>query len=207
MNRTNVDNYLRTGCGRCDRFDTPACKVHGWTDVLVALRALVLETGLDECLKWGHPCYTLNGANVVLISSRVDRVDVSFLKGAALRDDAGLLEAPGPNSRIARIVKVTSVDQVDAQRDALRALLEQAIAFEKAGGTVDPPPAEHPMPDELADALDADAELRTAFEALTPGRQRGYLIFIGQGKQAATRRRRIEKLRSKILAGKGPHER
>lgn len=119
MNRESVDAYLRDGCGRCDKYQTPACKVHLWTPALQALRALLLEAGLTEEMKWGQPCYSFEGANVVLLASLRDECALSFFQGAALTDPDGLLVSSGPDSRFARYLPSRSRADAEARRDAM----------------------------------------------------------------------------------------
>ena len=116
MNRTSVDAYLRDGCGRCAHYRTPACKVRAWTPVLEALRAIAQASGLTETMKWGSPCYTLAGKNVLMAVAFKESCALQFFKGAALVDDAGLLESPGPNSRFGRFLRFLSVAEVKARR-------------------------------------------------------------------------------------------
>jgi uncharacterized protein YdeI (YjbR/CyaY-like superfamily) len=207
MNKTSVDAYLRDGCGRCEHYKTPACKVHRWAKELVALRALALETGLTEQLKWGSPCYTLDGKNVFMVVSFKEHCALSFFKGAALVDDEGVLERPGESSRFVRFVKVRSMAELTERRGAVRRLLEQAVALERSGGKVDAKPAAEPVPEELARKLAGDPRLQRAFEALTPGRRRSHILHVSGAKQSATRARRVDKCVPDILAGRGFHER
>jgi len=206
INTTSVDAYLRDGCGRCDRYRTPECKVHPWTEALTALRELVLAAGLTEAMKWGAPCYTLEGKNVVGVAALKDACALSFFKGALLEDPDGVLEAPGPNSRHVRYLKFSSAKQVRARRKLIQALLGQAIALQRAGKRVAPPAAE-PLPAELQARLDADPPLAAAFAALTPGRRRSHALYVSGAKQASTRATRAERCAAKILAGKGYTER
>lgn len=207
MNRGDVDSYLRDGCGRCDLYQTDACKVHRWSDALRALRAIVLECGLHEELKWGSPCYTLEGKNVLTLTALKERCALGFFKGAALQDPAGLLVAPGPNSRHMRQLVFLATADVDAHRDVIVAYVKQAIALERAGVRVDAPSGPEAMPDELAQRLHADPGLSEAFAALTPGRQRSHILHVLGAKQSGTRERRAEALVPLILAGRGFHER
>lgn len=202
-----VDDFLRDGCGRCERFATPACKVNDWREVLVRLRALALESGLTEDRKWGFPCYTLDGKNVLMVAAFKEHAALSFFKGAAMVDDAGLLEAPGESSRFMRQLKVRSVSELRARRPAARALIEQAIALERAGTKVDAAPASEPVPDELTARLSKDRKLRAAFDALTPGRRRSHILHVSGAKQPETRARRADKCVEAILAGRGFNER
>lgn len=207
MNNTSVESYLSEGCGRCELFRTPACKVHRWRPVLEAARAVVLEAGVTEAMKWGSPCYTLDGKNVAMLGALKESVMLGFFKGAALADPTGLLESPGPNSRFMRQLRFTSVDEVAARRAAIRSLIEQAMALERAGGRFVPAPVDETLPAELAARLDADPGLRAAFDALTPGRRRSHMLYIADAKKAETRAARVERCLPWIIAGKGYNER
>jgi len=207
MNNSSVDAYLQDGCGRCEKHQTPQCKVHLWTPVLRSLRARLLSSGLAETMKWGQPCYTLDGANVVMLASLMDSCALSFFKGAALADPEALLVSPGPNSRFARYLKLRSVEELQRHAAAIDALLVQAIELERAGIRVEAPPASEPVPAELSSRLAADAELSAAFEALTPGRRRSHILHVSGAKQTETRARRVEKCVPEILAGRGVNER
>lgn len=207
MNNESVDSYLQDGCGRCDLYRTPECKVHLWTDALKALREILCDSALEETMKWGSPCYTYEGTNVLLLVSLRRYCGISFLRGAALRDERGLLEKPGPNSRYARYLPFTTLEGVVENEATIRAYVEEAIGLVRDGIRVEVEAGPEPMPDELADRLDADAELREAYERLTPGRQRSHILHVSGAKQAATRERRVEKCAPKILAGKGFNER
>src|SRR5690606_39081311 len=191
MNNTSVESYLAEGCGRCDRFQTPECKVHTWAELLVALRAMMLETGLDEQMKWGSPCYALDGKNVIMLSTLNDAALLSFFKGAALTDEHGLLEKPGPNSHYGRYLKFRSMADLTSRREQVNGLVANAIELERAGVEIAPPTEREPMPAELEARLSTDDALRQAFEALTPGRQRSFILHVGSAKQAATRERRV----------------
>lgn len=203
MNTTSVDAWLADGCGRCDKYQTPDCKVHRWPDILVALRALVLETGLSEEMKWGNPCYTLDGKNVLMVAAFNDFACLSFFKGALLTDDQGLLEAPGPNSQAARLLKFTALDQVHAHRAVATRLVLQAIELERAGARVEFHRGPLDVPAELQALLDADPTLQAAFDALTPGRQRSHVIHVDGAKTPAARGARAGRCVEKIRAGKG----
>lgn len=207
MDRTlqtvSVDAYLVEGCGRCDHFRTPECKVHRWTAELVALRALVLGTGLREEMKWGNPCYTLDGGNVLMVAAFKEFACLSFFKGALLPDPAGLLEAPGPNSQAARLVKFTSSAAVEQHREAAVALVRAAIEVERSGAKVEFARSPEPVPEELQARLDADPTLQAAFAALSPGRQRSHILHVSGAKTPAARQSRAGKCVEKILQGKG----
>lgn len=207
MITTSVDIYLRDGCGRCEHFRTPACKVRQWTAPLEALRALLGGTELVEEMKWGSPCYTLDGKNVVMLVSRRDYCALSFFKGAALDDPDSALTPPGPNSRYGRLLTFGSLEDVERLRAHAEGFVRQAIDLERAGVEVVVDAAPEPMPAEFEERLDADPDLRLAFEALTPGRRRSHILFVGGAKQSATRARRVERCTEKIFAGKGYNER
>lgn len=198
-----ADAYLADGCGRCDQYQTPTCKVHTWHNELVGLRALALATGMREEVKWGSPCYTLDGGNVVMVTAFREFACLSFFKGTLLDDPQGLLEAPGPNSQAMRLLKVRSVEELAARQDAARAFLAQAVELERAGAKVEMGARVEPVPDELQALLDADPALAAAFAALTPGRRRSHVLHVAGAKSVAARSGRAEKCAEKIRAGKG----
>jgi uncharacterized protein YdeI (YjbR/CyaY-like superfamily) len=206
-----VDDYLRDGCGRCEHYRTPACKVHRFRPVLEALRELARASGLDEQVKWGSPCYTLGGKNVLMLGAFVEHCRLSFFKGAALASVSGAdgeaLVSPGPSSRFARYLSFGSVDEVNARRALVARLIEQAVALERAGVRVTPTGPREPMPLELEQRLAAEPALRRAFDALTPGRQRSHVLHVSGAKESETRARRAERCAPDILAGRGFRER
>lgn len=208
MNTISVDAYLRDGCGRCDNYRTPACKVHRWTKELEVLRALVVASGLTEEMKWGSPCYTLDGKNVVMLVSFKESCSLQFFQGAALVDDDGALESPGPNSQLVRFVRFRSFDDVRARQKLAQRLLDQAIALERGGKKLAPRKGKtEPMPVELARRLEGDAALARAFDGLTPGRKRSHVLHVSGAKQSETRERRVDRCVPNILAGRGFNER
>lgn len=202
-----VDEYLAEGCGRCDKVGTPACKVNTWREGLTRLRAVVLDTPLTEDRKWGVPCYTLKGKNVVMIGAFNNNYVLSFIKGALLKDPHRLLEAPGEHTQSGRVIRFADAERVTALAPVLRDYVLEAIEIEKAGLKVEPKQtADYEVPIEFEEAMDRDQDLKEAFQALTPGRQRSYLIHIGGAKQSKTRLARIERCRDKIFEGKGFNE-
>ena len=201
-----IDDYLAKGCGRCPLGDTPECKVHFWPKELGLLRNLVLDCGLTEELKWGVPCYTFQQKNVLIVSALKDYAALSFFKGVLLDHSSGLLHPPGPNSQSARVMKFTSPDQIREQEDLIKAHIFEAIELEKAGAQVVFKKSPEPIPEELQAKFEEDPVFQSAFEALTPGRQRGYIIHFSQPKQSKTRTTRIEKWLPKILNGEGMHD-
>ena len=172
-----------------------------------AFRRILHDTPLTEEFKWKAPCYTWQGGNVAMIGGFAGRAVVSFFKGALLDDPAGLLVPPGPHSRAARMLAVTSAAEIPALEPALRDFVDQAIALERAGARLDLPDDDLDLPAELLEALDSDPDLAAAWAALTPGRRRGYVVHVAGAKQPATRAARIEKHRLRILAGLGMHDR
>jgi uncharacterized protein YdeI (YjbR/CyaY-like superfamily) len=179
-----------------------------WRAERLLLRSILLDCGLHEEVKWGKLCYMVDGANVVLIHGLKDHCALNFFKGALLSDPDHLLSSPGENSQSARWMKFSSADEISAREPMLRAYIGEAVAIEKAGLKVElKTKDELVLVAELQERLDEDAALKQAFEALTPGRQRGYNLFISAPKQSATRVSRIEKCRPKILEGKGLNDR
>jgi uncharacterized protein YdeI (YjbR/CyaY-like superfamily) len=175
-----------------------------WQEAYEALRMLVLDCGLTEELKWGCPCYTYQNSNVVLIHGFKDYCALLFMKGALLKDPKQLLIQQTQNVQAARQIRFTSVAQITKMRAILKAYIQEAIAIEKAGLNVElKSTKEYSIPEEFQLVLDDMPELKTAFEHLTPGRQRGYLLYFSAPKQSKTREARVEKYLDKILAGKG----
>lgn len=201
-----VDLYLEQGCGRCPLVGTPECKVHDWEEELKQLRLIILESGLTEEVKWSVPCYTYQGSNVLILSAFKNYCSVSFFKGSLLKDPRKVLLKPGKNSQAARLFKYTSVAQITDSEHILKDYIREAIEIEKSGEKVKFKKNPEPVPEELQAKFDEDPALQEAFEALTPGRQRGYIIHFSGAKQSSTRQRRIEKYITKIKEGKGFHD-
>lgn len=200
---TQIDQFLLEGCMRCPKGATPACKVHRWTDILEFLRQLLLESELKEERKWGVPAYTLNGKNVVILGVFKESCVLSFLKGGLLEDPYQILERPGPNSQEGRFIRFTQLSQAQEIEGKIKEYLLQAIAVESSGKKSNSKPAIPQLPEELHQKFAEHPGLESAFFALTPGRQRGYVIHFSEAKQSATRLNRIEKYLPKIFAGKG----
>ena len=182
-------------------------RLTAWRPELEALRAILLDAGLREEFKWRSPVYTANGGNVAILWGFRDHAALGFFKGVLLTDPAGILVAPGENSRSSRMVKFASVAAIGRLEAVLKDYVREAIAAEKAGLKVAFPKDDLAYPEELARKLDADADFRAAFEALTPGRRRSHVLHISQARQSATRVARIERAASRIFAGKGFNER
>lgn len=179
-------------------------KASKWKDCYQLLRKLVLETGLVEELKWGHPCYTLKGANVVLIHGFKEYCALLFHKGALLQDSHGMLIQQTKNVQAARQIRFSNFEEIESHQKQIKEYIFQAIEVEKAGLQVElKKTAEFEMVDEFKEILETDPILKSAFESLTPGRQRAYLLYFSQAKQSKTRVSRIEKYTPAILEGKG----
>ena len=203
---SDVADYFIDGCGRCDLHATDACKARIWSAPLALLREALLASGLKEEVKWGQPTYTLNGKNVAMIYSFKDSCGISFFKGVLLQDDAKILVPAGSSSNVARLLKITSATQVAELEPHIHAYIAEAIALEKSGAKVPKPTEREPMPETLAHWLENDPQLQTAWDLLTPGRQRSYILHVGSAKQEQTQLNRIEKCIPKIYAGKGFNE-
>ncbi len=205
MNK-GVDVYLTEGCGRCNLVGTPKCKVHTWNNELVLLRTIILDCGLTEEVKWGCPCYTYNNKNVLMLAALKSYCAISFFKGVLLNDSKNILDKPGENSQHGRLIKFTKDSDLAAMEKTIKQYIKQAIEIEKAGLKVETVPNPEPIPDEFKQAMDENPELKSAFFALTPGRQRSWILHFSSAKQAQTRISRIEKYTPKILQGKGFHD-
>lgn len=175
-----------------------------WQKEYQQLRKIILGCGLTEELKWGQPCYMYNNANIVLIHGFKDYCALLFFKGALLNDPDGILVIQTENVQSARQIRFTSAKQITELKNSIKAYVYEAIEVEKAGLKVKlKKTTEFAMPGEFKEALAKNKALKDAFEKLTPGRQRGYLLFFGSAKQAKTRETRIEKYTPAILEGKG----
>lgn len=203
---TDPAEYFTKGCGRCARFDTPECSALLWSPVLAALRALCLDAGLSEDIRWGIPAYRHTGRNLALIGAFRDNAMLTFPDAALLDDREGLLKPAGPTSQGNSTIRFTALDQVTARAPAIRALLAAARQAAAEGRVPPRLPTIVELPEDLSAALDADPALAEAFAALTPGRQRSFVVVLSTARTQATRDRRIEAFRPRILAGKGATE-
>lgn len=175
-----------------------------WQKEIELLRTIVLDCGLTEELKWGCPCYTLGKSNVIVIHVFKEYCALLFFKGALLQNTHGILIQQTKNVQAARQIRFTSVKEISKLKTILKAHIYEAIEVEKAGLKVTlKKTSEYPVSEEFKKQLDKRASLKKAFTALTPGRQRGYLFYFSQPKQAATRTSRVEKCIPKILNGEG----
>ena len=188
-----VDNFIK--------------KSKHWNDEMKALRAIMQKTKLEEDMKWGQPCYTHGGSNIVIIQPFKSYLGLMFFKGSLLKDPKKALVDNGPNSQAARRFEFQSLADVKKQAATIKAYVKEAIALEESGEKVVFKAKPAAMPEELKKAFSKSAKLKKAFEALTPGRQRAYLMHFSGAKQAATREARITKCTPDILAGKGLNER
>lgn len=171
------------------------------------LRGILRGEGLDETVKWGKLCYTHAGGNVAIIYGMKDCCAVGFFKGALLDDRAGRLVAPGKHSQAMRQMRFAGLDEIKADEAALRGFVKAAIEVEAEGRKIALTSPQQEPPPELTEALGRDRPFAKAFDALTPGRRRGWLLHFAGAKQAGTRAARIEKARARIIEGKGPNDR
>lgn len=179
-------------------------KANQWQKEYIKLRAIILECGLNEELKWGQPCYTYEKKNIVLIHGFKEYCALLFFKGALLNDPRGILIQQTENVQAARQVRFTGLKQIADLERTLKEYVFEAIEIEKAGLKVDlKKTKEYAVPEEFQHQLNKMPALRTAFNALTPGRQRAYLLHFSSPKQSQTRRARVEKSIPQILNGKG----
>ncbi len=178
-----------------------------WIDGLNDLRRICLDAGLEETVKWAHPCYRHAGRNIALFGAFRADFRLSFMNPGLLNDTAGVLEPQGPNSQTPSMIRFCAIARVGELEPVIRAYLRQLMDHAEAGTKPPKVDREIDMPAELTEALDADPELAEAFQALTPGRRKSYLLNLNQTRQSATRVARIEKFRDRIIAGKGALER
>ena len=182
-----VDEYLR--------------KTRKWQEEMKKLRRISLDCGLTEELKWGKPCYTFQTSNIVIIQGFKEFCALLFCKGALLKDPNGILKKFGWQA--ARRIPFSNVREIVEMEPILKAYIHEAIEAEKAGLKVNYKKNPEPIPEELQNKLDEIPALKTAFDALTPGRQRGYILYFSAAKQSKTRASRVKKCMPQILKGKG----
>lgn len=175
-----------------------------WLDEFNVLRKIVLDCGLNEELKWGQPCYTHEGSNVLILGGFKEYIALSFFKGALMKDPENILVQQTRNVQAGRQLRFAGVDEIILQEAVIKTYILEAIQFEKSGVKL---PAEKkpelPIPEELQNKFDENSEFKDAFYTLTPGRQRGYIFYFNGAKQSKTREARIEKFVQTILEGKG----
>lgn len=186
---------------KADQFLSKAKK---WQDEMTLLREMVLECNLTEDFKWMHPCYTLDNANIVLIHGFKEYCALLFFKGVLMKDEKGILIQQTENVQDRRQIRFKSVADIEKLESVIKEYILEAIAIEKAGlKVVMKTTAEFNVPEEFQTVLEEVPELNKAFYALTPGRQKAYLLYFSSAKQSKTREARIEKHLDKILDGKG----
>ncbi|WP_102109386.1 YdeI/OmpD-associated family protein [Oceaniglobus roseus] len=202
-----ADDFFARGCGRCARHGTPECSVRLREDGLAALRRLCLDAGLEEAVKWSHPCYVHAGRNIAIIGAFRNDIRLTFCDPGLLDDPAGLLERAGPNSAQPSLLRFSGAKEVAGKAATVSAFLGQAMEHAAAGRRGARSAPDTTLPEVLTAALDDDPELAEAFAALTPGRQRSYVIALSSAKTEATQLKRIAKFRDRIIAGKGATDR
>ena len=186
------------------KVDAYLSKTKKWQAELKKLRAILLGCELTEEFKWNKPCYAFQGSNVVVVLPLKEYCTLLFCKGALIKDTHGILTRPTENTQAARQLRFTNLQEIIRKETILKAYIDEAIAAEKAGLKVTYKKiTEFAIPEELQNKFDKSPALKTAFSALTPGRQRAYLLYFSAAKQSKTREARIEKCRPQILNGKG----
>jgi uncharacterized protein YdeI (YjbR/CyaY-like superfamily) len=186
--------------------DAYLSKAKKWQEEMKKLRGIILACGLTEELKWGKPCYTFQNSNIVILQGFKEFCALLFAKGALLKDANGILKKPGESTQAARRIPFTNVREIVEMEPVLKAYIHEAIAAEKDGLKVDFKKNPEPIPEELKKKLDQRPGLKAAFAALTPGRQRGYILYLSAPKQSKTRESRVERCMPQILKGKGLHD-
>lgn len=204
---TDIEDYFAKGCGRCARFATTDCSTRKWARGLADLRRICRDAGLTETVKWGHPCYMHADRNIAIIGAFRDNFRLNFFNAALMKDPESVLEKRGPNTRHPDMIRFEDNAQVARMQPTIRSYLEEAISYAAAGIKPAKEQTDLELPNELVEALDADPELSEAFQDLTPGRQRSYVINLNSAKKPETRISRIAGFRDKIIAGKGAMDR
>lgn len=205
MNKS-AENYFINGCGRCELGGTPACKINPHIEVLLSLREILLNSELKEECKWGVPCYTFHGKNVVLLSAFKNECRLNFLNAVLFKDPEKKLQFAGENSRFDKFLEFQRLDDVNNSQKQIKNFIGQGIELIKEGKKVQTEKKDDDIPSELTDFFAHDPDYKEAFNALTPGRKKGYLIHFNQAKKSETRITRIKKCRDKIFLGKGWNE-
>ena len=179
-------------------------KKTNWQEEYLELRTLALDCGLTEMLKWGCPCYTNQKSNIVLIHGFKNYCALLFMQGALLKDEKSILVQQTENVQAARQIRFTDIQEILSNKSIIKAYINEALAIDKAGLKVElKKTTEYKIPIEFENVMDDMPELKIAFGALTPGKQRGYLLYFSSAKQSKTRETRIEKHIEQILKGKG----
>ncbi len=190
------------------KVDEYLSKAKKWQEEMEKLRMFILDCGLTEEIKWRLPCYTFQKANVVIIQGFKEYCALMFFKGALLKDINNILIKPGKNTQAGRQIRFTNVSEIIEMESILKAYIKEAIQVEKAGLQVKlKKTADYSIPEEFQNKLDENPSLKTAFDALTPGRQRAYIYYFSSAKQSKTRESRVEKYIPEIFMGKGLNDR
>jgi uncharacterized protein YdeI (YjbR/CyaY-like superfamily) len=203
----NVETYFNEGCGRCSKMATPLCRVRTWEKELQLLRSIILECGLVEELKWSHPCYTFQNKNVLMLGTTKAFCAISFFKGVLLEDNQKVLIAQTENTQATRQLQFTNTEQIVNLKNTIKTYIFEAIEVEKSGvKVVYKESVAIAIPEEFQYFLNNDVALKMAFEELTPGRQKGYLLHFSEPKQSKTKIARVEKWIEQIKRGKGMND-
>jgi uncharacterized protein YdeI (YjbR/CyaY-like superfamily) len=193
--------------GRNPRFETYFDKRQTWHDEFIVLRDILLSCGLDEELKWRQPCYTREGENIVILSGFKKFCALAFFKGSLMPDRKNILTSPGPNSRAVKIIRFTSLNDITTQKATLKAYIRAAISIAKSGAKVDfSANKKITLPGDMEDFLRRNAPAKKAWDALTPGRKRSWIMHIESAKQDKTRQSRLTRAVPRILQGLGLNE-
>lgn len=178
-----------------------------WQKEIAVIRAILLKTKLEENLKWRLPCYSHNGKNVAIIQPFKACLALMFFKGTLIKDSKGILKEVGPNSQAARRFEFSSVQEINKIAPVIKAYLQEAMDIEESGQKVEVKKGSESIPEELKKMFTKNSKLKKAFNSLTPGRQRAYILYFSSAKQSLTRQSRIEKFITHILEGKGINDR
>lgn len=206
MHLAKTSDKLRSSMTTPDpKVDAYVSRAKAWRGEIQKIRSILLECGLGEELKWGKPCFQFDNKNIAIIQPFKAHCSLMFFKGALLEDSHGLLRSQGENTQSALRLEFTSEAQI--KKTILKSYVKQAIEVERSGRKVDFKAKRYlELPDELTDILQHDRRLSSAFDALTPGRQRGYVLYFMGAKKSETRTARIKKCIPKILEGLGFHD-
>lgn len=206
----NPFSKIHADCDICNedlsmnpKVDAYISKTEKWQDEVAALRDIILDCGLEEKLKWSLPCYTYLGSNVVIINPLKNYCALGFFKGSLLQDEEGILSEISENVQGVRLIRFTGISEIVRLSAILRSYIYEAIEVERAGLKVIVKKKPLPIPEEFQKRLNRNASLKKAFDKLTPGRQRGYLLYFTAAKQSKTRESRIDKCFRQILEGRG----
>ncbi|GIV30507.1 MAG: hypothetical protein KatS3mg028_1573 [Bacteroidia bacterium] len=202
----NPDEYYENGCGRCKKYATSECKVNVWKDKLLEIRKVLSNYELKEEIKWGVPVFTFHGKNIVMLAAFKNYVSLSLFFGSALEDHEKILEKAGENTRHMRILKINHNSNVAQLSENIGKWVNQSIELVKKGKKLPKDAVLPEIPEELTRKFDEMPELKKAFENLTQGKKRGYLLYFQSAKKIETKIKRIEQCIPKIMQGKGLHQ-